>query len=171
MDKPKIVWLKNDLSVYDTEFKFTSQSGGAVVADTESAKLEFYIGNNIIKDTATENAVYDACDCYIRILAEDGTMNSTIVREKWVYGKCLSRSTDGDAYTPLGGTTSAEEKLSVGNSTTAGKISGAANDGTLAASEANLSKISLYVKPPLNTDANGGPQSALLALAYSYGDQ
>lgn len=169
MEKPKIVWLNEDLTEITDALKFVGQSGGAVIADTESAKLNFVIANNVVKNTSTVDVVYDATDCYIRILAADGTMNSPIVNEKWVYGKCLSRALDSDPYIPLGGTTSAEEKLVIGNVTTAGKISGVANDGVSV--EANVSRLSLYVKPPLNTNANGGPQSALLALAYSYGDQ
>lgn len=169
MEKPKIVWLNEDLTEITEALKFVGHSGGAVIADTESAKLNFIIANNVVKNTTATNAVYDATDCYIRVLAADGTMNSPIVNEKWVYGKCISRTIDSDPYTPLGGTTSAEEKLVIGNVTTAGKISGVANDGINV--EANVSRLSLYVKPPLNTNANGGPQSALLALAYSYGDQ
>ncbi len=169
MEKPKIVWLNEDLTEITDALKFVGQSGGAVIADTESAKLNFVIANNVVKNTSTVDTVYDATDCYIRVLAADGTMNSPIVNEKWVYGKCVSRTIDSDPYIPLGGTTSAEEKLVIGNVTTAGKISGVANDGVSV--EANVSRLSLYVKPPLNTNANGGPQSALLALAYSYGDQ
>ena len=169
MEKPKIVWLNEDLTVIEDALKFVGQTGGAVIADTESAKLNFIIANNVVKDVNTTDAVYDATDCYIRVLASDGTMNSTIVNEKWVYGKCLSRSIESDPYIPLGGTTSAEQKLIIGNVSESGKISGAANDGSNV--EANVSRISLYVKPPLNTNANGGPQSALLVLAYSYGDQ
>ena len=169
MEKPKIVWLNEDLTEITDALKFVGQSGGPVIADTESAKLNFIIANNVIKDTHSSEAVYDATDCYIRVLAANGTMNSTIVNEKWVYGKCVSRSIDTDPYIPLGGTTSAEQKLVIGNVSEAGKISGAANDGVNV--EANVSRLSFYVKPPLNTNANGGPQSALLALVYSYGDQ
>lgn len=84
MEKPKIVWLNEDLTEITDALKFVGQSGGAVIADTESAKLNFVIANNVVKNTSTVDAVYDATDCYIRILAADGTMNSPIVNEKWV---------------------------------------------------------------------------------------
>lgn len=171
MAKPILSWLNQSLGAL-AKVLYSSDPAvyAAVVADTESVHNQFYIANNFTNGVATATPVYDATNCQLKVVAADGTLNAAPVAEKWVAAKCLSA---GDAaFTQLGGTDGAEIKLTVsaGDVTRPATISGAANDGNVAGTgQYNVAKIESYIKPILNTVAEGGKQAWRLVFVYSYG--
>lgn len=169
MAKPIINWVDKDLNPL-TELVLL-KDGGAVTADTESDHVQLYITNNFTKGTATADAVYAATQCQLKVMATDGTINSPVVKEKWFNAKCISGS-DAD-FTSLGGV-DAENTVSLtvtsGDPTKAATISGDANDGTVTGTgQYNAALIETFVKPALNTQAEGGDQAFTIVLTYSYG--
>jgi hypothetical protein len=171
MAKPILAWLDaNQNPLTKIQFSANADVYEAVVADTESVHNTFMIANNFTKGVAAATDVYDATNCQIKVVASDGTLNAPAVSEKWLAAKCL---TGGDAaFTQLGGTTGAEVKLTVtsGDPTRPGTISGRANDGTTTGTgQFNVAKIESYIKPILNTTAEGGLQAWRMIFVYSYG--
>lgn len=171
MAKPIITWLDKNLAAMN-KILYSSDAAAyaAVTADTESVHNSFYIANNFTPGTAVADAVYDATNCQIKVVASDGSLNSPVVSEKWVNAKCIS---GGDAaFTGLGGTSGAEIKLTVtaGNAAKPATIAGDANDGTIAGTgKYNVANIESYIKPPLTTTAEGGKLSWRMVFVYSYG--
>ena len=171
MAKPIISFLDKDLAPLSL-LKFTSEEGAysAITADTESIHETIYIANNFTKGSAASEDVFDATACTLKIVADDGTLNSPVVSEKWIHAKCVSNS-DAD-FIQLGGTTDSETKLTVsaGDATRVATISGAANDGDEAGTgNYNVAKVEMYARPDLNTTADGGKQSYKFVFVYSYG--
>ena len=171
MAKPIISWLDDKL-VTMSKLQFSSDASKyePVVADTESVHKTFYIANNFKKGTAAGSPVYDATNCQLRVIDASGGLDSVVVKEKWLWAKCVSGA-DG-SFTNMGGTTGAEVKLTVtaGNSAKLKTIEGKANDGNEAGTgQYNVAKIEAYIKPLLSTTAEGGKQSFRLAFIYSYG--
>lgn len=171
MAKPIISWLDESLATMaKLQFSSNASKYEPVVADTESVHKTFYIANNFTKGTPASDAVYDATNCQLRVVDASGGLESVVVKEKWLWAKCVSGS-DSD-FTNLGGTSDAEVKLDVtaGNSAKIKTIEGIANDGTIEGTGVhNVAKIEAYIKPLLNTTAEGGKQAFRLAFIYSYG--
>lgn len=168
MARPILTWLSEQLTPI-TELNFL-KDGGAVTADTESDHLKFYIANNFTKDVVTSEAVYAATQCQLKVMAKDGTTNAPFVKEKWIHAKCLSKN-DTD-FTEIGGEAENPATLTVsaGDSSKPATILGIANDGTVSGTgQYNAALVEAYVKPILNTTAEGGDQEAVLVLTYSYG--
>ena len=171
MAKPIISWLDKNLAPLET-LKFTSEEGtySAIVADTESIHETVYIANNFTKGSATAEDVFDATSCVLKVVGTDGTLNSPVVSEKWIYAKCISGG-DSD-FTQLGGTTGEEVTLPItaGDALRPQTISGKANDGNISGTaNYNTAKVELYARPDLNTTADGGRQGFRFVFVYSYG--
>ena len=141
----------------------------SVVADTESVVAHIGVANNFTLGTAATDAVMDATECQLKITASDGTTESPVVKEGWIYGKCISNS-DAD-YTRLGLIEGNEVKLNVsaGDASRPNTIGGEANDGTKDNARYNVAKIDLFAKPDLNTEATGGLINFRTVIVYSYG--
>lgn len=174
MAKPIISWLDDQLAPL-AKIQFSSSAGAyeAVVADTESIHKTIYIANNFTKDVPAAELVYDATRCQLKVISSDGTYNSPVVKEKWLGAKCVSG--DDVDFTLMGGTNQGDEvKLTVtaGDVLRPATISGGANDGTiLGTGKFNVASIEAYIKPALNTVAEGGKQAFRLSLIYSYGEE
>ena len=168
MARPIMTWLDKDLNPL-TELNLL-KDGGAVTADTESDHAQIYIANNFTKGSATSDPVYAATQCQLKVMAKDGTANSPAVKEKWLHAKCISGS-DAD-FTAIGGEGDSPTVLTVtaGDPAKAATISGDDNDGTVSGTgQYNAALVEVFVKPALNTLAEGGEQEFTLVLTYSYG--
>ena len=178
MEKPIITWVDPETGAAKTTLTYNAVSGGAVVADEESAVISVGIANNFTAGTAKAVALMNATDCELRITDTTGAPAGFAVTEGWVNALCSSDPSYDEAtttYTKLGkvGEAGAEVKLSVtaGDATAAKTIKGAINDGTVAAAKAafNIATVKMKALVSSSTGATGGTQQFRTVLVYSYG--
>lgn len=134
----------------------TSWNAGTVDAGTTGPDTQFLVWNN--RGGAT--AVSDMTSCVITTKDTSGGNTGDVVVEKWVEVRVdkLSETT----FTPIGGTTT----KAIGNGVTAQTIAGAANDGTVANSNANYTSLTLHLKVPAT--ATAGSRNWLTRVSYQY---
>ena len=172
MANPIISWLDKDKAALSL-LRFTSVEGSyePVIAEQASVTETIYIANNFTNGAATEAAVDDAVNCYLKVTDRAGTANSPVVSEAWTRAKCVTDATQTD-FKQIGVISENEVTINItaGDSTRANTISGAANDGNLEGTgNYNAAKVELFVQPPLSTTASGGVQQFRYVLVYSYG--
>lgn len=171
MEAPKIKWLSENGTTI-SNMRFTSEDGGAVTAGVESKVQKFSITNNYTQGTSTDEAVFDATECYLEVKSTAGTYNVPQIKEQW-----FKIAADGSApvFTALGSTSGTEPdsvkfNITAGDTSRPNTISGDANDGNAAGTAAyNICKLQMKVLIPENSLANGGDQTTRLVLHYSYG--
>lgn len=136
--------------------QMTSWDTGVVDAGTVGPDTQFLIWNN--RGGAT--AVSDMTNCVITTKDISGGNTGDVVVERWVEVRVdkLGETT----FTPIGGTVTHP----IGNGVTAQTISGAANDGTTANSNANYSSITLHWAVP--STATAGQRNWLTRVSYQY---
>ena len=177
--RPVIGWVDKDLNPLSklTYSGSADGSASAVIADSESAHVIIGITNNFTKGTAAAEAVQDANECQLRITSTTGTTDIPVVKEGWIYGKCLTDSAQSN-FTQLGlvgapgddsNPTEVLLNVTAGDASAAQTIKGTANDGADATTGFNVAKIELYAKPLSSTEATGGVQQFRTTLIYSYG--
>lgn len=151
MPAPVISWYDVTNTTQQTQWNVGTVDAGTVSADTD-----FLIWNN--RGGAT--AVSDATSCAITTKDTSGGNTGDVVTGLWTEVEDVKNNES--TFTPVGGTT----VHTIGNGVTAGTISGAANDGTTANSNANFGHIKVHLNVP--GTATAGSRSWLLRLQYQY---
>lgn len=151
MPAPIVSWWNADNTVQQTSWDTGVVDAGSIGPDTQ-----FLIWNN--RGGAT--AVSDMTNCVITTKDTAGGNTGDVVLEKWVEVRVdkLGETT----FTAIGGTVTHP----IGNGVTPGVISGAANDGTVANSNANFSRVTLHWAPP--STATAGLRQWLTRVSYQY---
>jgi len=136
--------------------QMTSWDVGVVDAGSVSPDTQFLVWNN----RGGTTAVSDMTNCVITTKDTQGGNTGDVVVEKWVEVRVdkLGETT----FTAIGGTTTHP----IGNGVTPQVISGAANDGTVANSNANFSTLTLHWRPP--STATAGQRNWLTRVSYQY---
>lgn len=182
MLNPIIRWTNKDLIVLgdsahpEVPNKIQFNDGtfnNPILADTDSAEVEFCVTNNFEKGKVVTDACFDMKNCSITVKKPDGSMEEQLVQEKWVRVKCVSK---GDAdFTAIGahldGASYVEDSYAIGCGDSAvgvNNISGAANDGDeTKGGKNNVARMIAKCHPSLL--ATAGKHPFKFRLVYTYG--
>lgn len=151
MAAPIVSWWNATNDVQQTSWDIGTVDAGSVSPDTQ-----FLIWNN----RGGTTAVSDMTNCTITTKDASGGDTGELVINRWIEVRVdeLGETT----FIPIGGTTTKQ----IGNGITAGVISGAANDGTLANADANYCLITVHANVPAT--ATAGNYNFLLRVSYQY---
>lgn len=151
MPAPIVSWYDSTNTTQQTQW-----NTGVVDAGTTGPDTQFLIWNN----RAGTTAVSDMTSCTMTTKDTSGGNTGDVVVERWV--ELRDDKVPGDVFTPIGGTTTKQ----VGNGVTAGVISGAVNDGTIANANANFARVTIHWRVPAT--ATAGQRQWLTRISYNY---
>ncbi len=155
MAAPSISWRSETNATAVTSLDFGTVDAGSI----GNAKT-LLLWNNYAGTTA----VSDATNGSLTTKDAQGGNTGELILNKWIEVQVLTNAADS-TFDGVGGTVT---KMVKAETTAAGVISGAANDGNIntTATKANFAKFS--VRPNIPTTATAGTQNFLFRYQYQY---
>lgn len=157
---------------------FFSSSASAyepVLADTDSVPVKIYVVNNFTNGTSSTDDCYDIKKCKLTTKAIDGTMDSEVVKQKWMRVKNISvnetsYTSIGADETSVGSGSWTEVSMPIGNSDGAQTIAGSPNGGDInnTTDAKNTCQLEFMCHPILT--ASAGKHSFLTRIIYVFGE-